>query len=57
MINEFFEITRYNTQQIKLSKKPVDLRYLLEDILHRIQLDFKWQHLRGEPNILPLLSQ
>ena len=30
MINEFFEITRYNTQQIKLSKKPVDLRYLLD---------------------------
>ncbi len=33
MINEFFEITRYNTQQIKLSKKPVDLRYLLEQVI------------------------
>ena len=33
MINEFFEITRYNTQQIKLSKKQVDLRYLLEQVI------------------------
>lgn len=33
MINEFFEITRYNTQQIELSKKPVDLRYLLEQVI------------------------
>ncbi len=29
MINEFFEITRYNSQQIKLAKKPVDLCFLL----------------------------
>ena len=29
MINEFFEITRYNAQQIKLSKKPIDLYYML----------------------------
>ena len=29
MINEFFEITRYNSQQIKLSKKPIDLYYML----------------------------
>lgn len=33
MINELFEITRYNTQQIELSKKPVDLRYLLEQVI------------------------
>lgn len=29
MINEFFEITRYNSKQIKLSKEPVDLYYML----------------------------
>ncbi len=29
MINEFFEITRYNSQQIQLSKEPVDLGLLL----------------------------
>ena len=28
-MNEFFEITRYNSQQIALSKEPVDLYYLL----------------------------
>lgn len=33
MIDEFFEITRYNTQQIELSQKPVDLRYLLEQVI------------------------
>lgn len=29
MINEFFEITRYNSNQIRLSKKPVDIYYML----------------------------
>lgn len=29
MINEFFEITRYNSRQIKLIKEPVDLCFLL----------------------------
>ncbi len=29
MINEFFEITRYNSKQVKLSKKPVDVYYML----------------------------
>lgn len=29
MINEFFEITRYNSQQITLSKKTIDLYYML----------------------------
>lgn len=29
MINEFFEITRYNSQQIKMSKAPVDLCFML----------------------------
>ena len=30
---------------------------LQQDVLHRIQFDFKWQHLRGEPDILSLLGQ
>lgn len=29
MINEFFEITRYNSQQIKLKKESIDLSYML----------------------------
>ena len=29
MINEFFEITRYNFQQIQLAKEPIDLCFLL----------------------------
>ena len=29
MINEFFEITRYNLQQINLSKETIDLYYML----------------------------
>lgn len=29
MINEFFEITRYNSQQIALTKETIDLYYLL----------------------------
>ncbi len=29
MINEFFEITRYNLQQIKIEKKEIDLYYML----------------------------
>ena len=29
MINEFFEITRYNSRQIKLSKEPVNLCFML----------------------------
>lgn len=29
MINEFFEITRYNIQQISIEKEPIDLYYML----------------------------
>lgn len=29
MINELFEITRYNSSQIRLSKEPIDLYYML----------------------------
>lgn len=29
MVNEFFEITRYHSKQIKLEKQPVDLYYML----------------------------
>ncbi len=29
MINEFFEITRYNLQQIVIQKEPIDLYYML----------------------------
>lgn len=33
MVNEFFEITRYNSQQIKLSKVSIDLYYMLVQII------------------------
>lgn len=33
LINEFFEITRYNTQQIKLKKEKVDLYYMLVQLI------------------------
>ncbi len=33
LINEFFEITRYNTQQIKLKKTNVDLYYMLVQLI------------------------
>lgn len=33
MVNEFFEITRYHFQQINLSKTPIDLYYMLVQII------------------------
>lgn len=33
MLHEFFEITQYNTQQITIAPKPVDLYYLLVQII------------------------
>lgn len=33
LINEFFEITQYHSQQIKLNREWIDLHYLLEQVL------------------------
>ncbi len=33
LINEFFEITRYNAQQIKITKENVDLYYMLVQLI------------------------
>lgn len=33
MVNEFFEITRYNSQQISLSETSIDLYYMLVQII------------------------
>lgn len=33
LINEFFEITQYHSQQITLEKERIDLQYLLEQVL------------------------
>ena len=33
MISEFFEITRYNTQRLTIDPKPVDLYYLLVQVI------------------------
>ena len=40
MINELFEITRYNSQQIRLSKEPVDLCLLLVQLSDELSLLF-----------------
>ena len=36
MINEFFEITRYNMQQISISKEPLDLYYMMVQIIDEL---------------------
>lgn len=36
MINEFFEITRYNSQQIKLSRTTIDLYYMLIQLVDEL---------------------
>lgn len=36
MINEFFEITRYNLQQISISKEPLDLYYMLVQVIDEL---------------------
>lgn len=36
MINEFFEITRYNLQQIHLSKETIDLYYMLVQLIDEL---------------------
>ncbi|WMC94187.1 HAMP domain-containing sensor histidine kinase [Kineothrix sp. MB12-C1] len=36
MINEFFEITRYNLQQISLSKENIDLYYMLVQLIDEL---------------------
>lgn len=40
MINEFFEITRYNSQQIKLNKEPIDLAYMLVQLSAELSPSF-----------------
>jgi two-component system sensor histidine kinase VanS len=49
MINEFFEITRYNSGQIRLSKEPVDLYYLLVQLSDELSPVFA---LRGNSVVL-----
>ncbi len=36
MMNEFFEITRYNLQQITISPEPIDLYYLLVQLMDEL---------------------
>ena len=36
LVNEFFEITRYNLQQIKLEKERIDLYYMLVQMGGRV---------------------
>ncbi len=51
MINEFFEITRYNSQQIKLSKAPVDLCFMLVQLADELSPKFSQ---RGNSIILDM---
>lgn len=36
MVNEFFEITRFNSQQISISGEPIDLYYMLTQLLDEL---------------------
>lgn len=36
MVNEFFEITRFNSQQITVSTEPIDLYYMLVQLLDEL---------------------
>lgn len=36
MVNEFFEITRFNSQQISISGDPIDLYYMLTQLLDEL---------------------
>lgn len=49
MINEFFEITRYNSNQIELSKRPVDIYYMLIQLSDELSPVFT---LRGNTVVL-----
>lgn len=44
MINEFFEITRYNSEQIKLSKQTIDLYYMLVQLRDELLPTFAAQN-------------
>lgn len=50
MIHEFFEITRYNSQQIKLNKTSIDLSYML------IQLSDEFSPVFAQRGISPALD-
>lgn len=49
MINEFFEITRFNSKQIRLSKETVDLCYMLVQLSDELSPVFA---LRGNSVVL-----
>ena len=44
MVNEFFEITRYHSKQIKLSKQNIDLYYLLVQLRDELLPTFTVQN-------------
>lgn len=44
MVNEFFEITRYNSKQIKLSKQNIDLYYMLVQLRDELLPTFAVQN-------------
>lgn len=44
MVNEFFEITRYHSKQIRLEKKPVDLYYMMVQLRDEFLPAFSQRH-------------
>ena len=50
LINEFFDITRYNLQDIELSREEVDLSYLLTQLADEFYPIFKEKQLSIELN-------
>ena len=46
LVNEFFEITRFNLSHLELERRPVDLRRLLEQIVSEFEPVFAQKKLR-----------
>ena len=56
LINEFFEITRYNAQQSKLEKEPIDLYYMLTQMIDEFYPILSARGNRAELNAPETLS-
>ena len=53
LINEFFEITRFNLQSIPLNRENLHLSYMFQDIFTFVELKLQKAHFRREGDKLP----
>ncbi len=56
LINEFFEITRFNLSHLELDTQPVDLKRLLEQVASEFEPVFAEKHLHCELDLPPQLT-